>query len=248
MQPKLFLASISVFLFLPSSAQFAKGTVMPGAAIATGYMSSGETHFSGTNQLSSTISNTNTSISLSPSVGWFMNSNTVAGGSVFLLYNSQKLRQGSGGITNKKDNTKNMDLGLGGFIRYYLNTKSSLRPFAHAYLNGGSGSSEIDGVYYTSGFGGTDKSSYEGNSSGRFFYNAGVNAGVTKMLNEHIGLEAFLGYGFSHTQVSNHVTQVTDYGNAGTPDTTSEYETKQDFNGNALNIGIGFQLFLARRK
>lgn len=221
---------------------------MLGASVASGYVSAGETSYSGTNQLSSTIKNTNTSISITPSAGWFLNNSTVAGGSLLLNLNSQKLRQGVGGVTNKKDNISSTDFGLGGFIRYYLNTTSSLRPFIHAYFNGGSGSEKTDGVYYTSGFGGTDKSSYKGNSNGRFFYNAGLNGGVTKMLNDNLGLEGFIGYGFSHTQVSNHISQVTDYGNPGTPDTTSEYEYKQSYNGHAFNFGIGFQLFLAKRK
>jgi hypothetical protein len=248
MQPKFLIAFFPCFLFINSFGQFEKGTRMIGATLGTGIISSGNTDYSGPNQFPSTVNSTNTSIYISPSIGWFLNSHTVVGANLLVSYNKQKYRRSVGGITDKKDNVHTTDFGLGGFVRYYFGDFRSLKPFAHVYLNGGTGSTGTDGIYYANGVSGTDKYSYEGNSTGRFFYNTGVNLGVTKMLNTAIGLEAYVGYGLSHTQFTTKTTEFIDYGNPSSPDSKSEYETTQAFTGNALNIGLGFQIFFASKK
>jgi hypothetical protein len=248
MQPKILIALFTCLFFTNSFAQFAKGTRMAGAAIGSAVFSSGNTDYSGESQFPSTVSNNSISIGVAPLLGWFLNEHTVVGGSLLFNYSKQKFRRIISGTTDKKDNIRNTDVGIGAFARYYFGKSTSLKPFAHIYLNAGSGTTKTDGVYYSTSGGFTDKSSYNGKSTGRFFYNTGINAGVTKMINTYTGLDAFIGYGLSHTQFTTNTTQVVDYGNTATPDSRSQYELKQNFTGNAINMGIGLQIFIPSHK
>jgi hypothetical protein len=248
MQPKIIIAFLSCFIITNVYAQFEKGSRMAGATIGSAVFSSGTTDYSGPNQFPSSLTSTNIGLSLSPSIGWFINNRTAVGTSLLLNYSKQKYRRSSGGITDKKDNIQNTDFGLGGYIRYYISASSSIKPFAHIYLNAGSGSTKTDGVYYSSTGSFTNKSSYEGKSSGRFFANAGINGGITKMFNPHTGLDVYVGYGYSNSQFTTTTTSNADYGDPSTPDTKSQYEIKQNFSGNALNIGIGLQVFFPAGK
>lgn len=241
MQLKLILISIFISGAACSNAQFQKGYKMTGSSIAVTNISSGQTEYSfpsGTEGY--TAHHNNFNISLNPSIGWFIQNNLVAG--VQLITNFSKQEQwleAVNGNTYKKDNYRNLDFGAGGFLRYYFSITSKFKPFAHAYLNAGSGSTKTDGFYYLSNYSQT----YTGNSSDRFFYNAGLNAGVTKMINASVGLEAFAGYVHS----SNKFTTTT---KANTNDNgtiiNSEYQPTQKFSGNGLNVGVGLQVFLSR--
>jgi hypothetical protein len=110
-------------------------------------------------------------------------------------------------------------------------------------MNAGSGSGSTDGVRYTSG----EKYSYEGKVSGKFFYNAGLNLGITKMFTPSAGLDIYAGYGYSYTKFHQRNVFVYDY-SPPVPDVTGYTEYDQKFSGHALNIGVGFQVFLSKRK
>jgi hypothetical protein len=247
MQPKLFAVLLLIFTCMNADAQFQKGMYMVGASIGTGVFSSGATDYSGPGQISSTVRNTNVNVQLSPSIGKFVSNQAAVGASLLLNLSNQTFKRSVAGTTDKKDHSNNVDFGIGGFMRYYFTGMKTVKPFTHIYVNGGSGTTKTDGLLYVNGFSGTDRISYEGRSSGRFFYNAGINLGITKMLNPNTGLDLYAGYGLSHTQFTIKTTQTYDYGNPSFPDTQAEFESSQKFTGHALNIGIGFQVFLNRK-
>ena len=247
MQPKLFVSFLFSFFVLHSAAQFQKGTKMVGASVATALAGAETMDYSGPNTLHSTSNHTRFSLEMSPTIGWFLNDHFAVGAALLVNHSSLKIRRSVGGVTDKKDNTSYTDAGVGAFARYYLTIASSVKPFLHAYVNGGAGSMRFDGIYYTNGIGGTDKSSYDGKSDGRIFYNAGLNGGITKMFSPAVGLDIFIGYGYSHTKTTMKTTQMMDYGNPMIADTKSEYEEDQVFSRHAMNIGIGFQVFLNKK-
>jgi hypothetical protein len=244
MQPKLFLSVIFVLFCLSSAAQFEKGMIMAGSSVSSAFVSGGTTDYTAPNATPSSSNNTNINVSLTPSLGWFINSKTVIGGSLLLTYSRQKQSHVVSGTTDRKDNSRSTDYGIGGFVRYYLGDLSSVKPFFHAYLNAGSGSGSSDGVSYSN----VDKATYEGKVSGKFFYNAGVNLGITRMFTPSAGLDIYAGYGYSHTKLHQRTDYKNDYTNPSLPDVTGYSEYDQKFSGHALNIGIGFQVFLSRKK
>ena len=214
---------------------------MPGLTIAAGDLSSGETAFSYPNGTQGyTEKQNNFNMGLSPSLGWFVSDNLVAGVQLIFNFARQETWQvAENGNTYKKDNYRNLDFGAGGFSRYYFTNTGRLDPFAHVYFNAGSGSTNTDGFqYYT-----TYNLTYEGNSDSRFFYNAGLLAGITKMIAPGTGLEAFLGYAHSSNKFRTKTIVTT---NENGSITRSEYEPHQRFSGNGLSFGIGIQVFLGR--
>lgn len=221
---------------------------MVGATIGSSLFSAGTTDFTGPNQPSSEQDNRNFSLQLTPSIGWFLSHQTVAGASLLVSISNQRATSKSGGVTYKEDNYKNLDFGAGGFVRHYLNSTATLRPFAHIHLTAGSGSTTTDGFwYYTEGSPpATVKETYEGKSTGRFFYNAGVNGGFTKMLSQYAGLDFYIGYLYSFSKRTTNTTEIEDH-TAPSPDIKMEYETTQKFTGHGLAFGIGFQVFLSRK-
>jgi len=132
-----------------------------------------------------------------------------------------------------------MDYGLGVFYRYYLTSMGNWIPFVHAYVNGGSGRTRTSGFYYATG----SSQTYSGRSADRGFYNLGINAGLTRKLNRNTGLDLMIGYGHSYASM----TTTTQSEKTTTTGTVSEqYVQPQAFRGNALNIGIGLQVFLVK--
>jgi hypothetical protein len=219
---------------------------MAGTSIATGLYSSGNSDLSGPNQPSVSQDNKSFSLQLTPSLGWFISENTVLGASALVSVSNQKATNSSGGVTYKEDKLNNVDFGLGGFARYYFNTTASLRPFAHFQLTAGSGSTTSDGFYYYTAGTATVKQTYEGRSKGRFFYNAGLNAGFTKMVGANAGLDLFAGYLYSFNKRTTKTTAITDHTDPSM-DLRSEYETDVEFTGHGFTFGIGFQVFLRKK-
>lgn len=215
---------------------------MIGATIGTALISSGKTEYTFPNGTQGyTTNNNNWNITISPSIGWFIQNNSVVGGSIILNSSHQKTwNENTSGLTYKEDNYHNTDFGLGVFYRYYFSTSNTIKPFGHIYINGGSGTTKTDGFYNTSA---AQSESYTGKSSDKLFYNLGVNAGITKMINSTIGLEAFVGYVHSYSKFTTKTKSVMVLGSSST---TAEYEPTQRFSGNGVSVGVGLQIFLSK--
>jgi hypothetical protein len=245
-QKKIFLIIGLLLVSISMNAQFKKGMRMAGATIGSAFFNSGKSDYSYPPPTTGYTSNSNNfGVTLNPSMGWFISDNTVIGALLNFGYTHQKTfaKAANGNIFNR-DISNSFNIGIGGFARNYFKSSGTMMPFGQFNLNGGIGSSSDKGFYFT----GNDKNSYDGNSSGDFFINTGVALGVTKMLNEHTGLDLFVGYNYSYNKRTFKTTTLTDLGNNGSVDQTAVSEPTQKFTNHGVSIGVGFQVFLDKRK
>jgi hypothetical protein len=229
------------------NAQFTKGMRTIGATVGTAFFNGGKTDISYPPPTAGyTSNNDNYGISLSPEMGWFVSDNMVAGARLIFAYSKSKTNDVSdaSGNTFNKDESDRFNAGIGGFLRNYFKSPGSVSPFGQFNLSLGTGSSSTKGFT----FNGNDKSSYDGNSSGDFFINAGISLGITKMLNDHTGLDFFAGYTYSRNKSTFSKTTNVDQGNNGTIDITFENNPTQKFSNNGLSLGISLQVFLDKKK
>lgn len=245
MQPKHLLLSCFILIGFCAKAQFSKGTKMIGASILTGSLNTGTAVYTFPNNVSGYDMNQNRfNLAITPSAGIFLTSKTVLGGSLLLDIASQKqwYESPSNGNTYKQDKSRTISYGAGVFLRQYFGTAGNLLPFGQAFINGGSSSVRTSGYFLPSV---NSSQTYEGESSGSFFYNTGINLGLTKLLTPAVGIDAFVGYGYSY----NKMTMQTIAFNTNPPQGTTEsrYEPTQKFTGHGLSLGLGIQVFLPRK-
>jgi hypothetical protein len=235
----LLLISLSTSVFC--TAQPKKGLRMAGTSIGNLYFNSGETDYSDPNiQGGYTSQNRNFGLAFTPSLGWFINDNTAVGALVTLNYRHQKISDISTGTTFRRTTTDFFDFGIGGFARNYFNTSGNWMPFGQFMTNFGLSASKHDGFSYS----GNDKSTFDGKSSGDFFANAGLSAGLTRMLNANTGLDLYIGYNFSYSKNTYKTTTLIDLGNNGSIDQTAISEPTAKFTNHGFAVGAGFQIFL----
>lgn len=212
-----------------------------GVSIGNIYINSGETDYSDPNIPGSyTSNNNNFGISFNPSYGWFISDNTVIGTLVSFNYRHQKIFDVSNGTTFRRNTSSFFDIGIGGFARNYFSMTGKWIPFGQFSTNFGLSSSNHDGF----SFSGNDKSVFDGKSSGDFFANAGLSAGLTKMLNANTGLEFFIGYNYSYSKNTYKTTTKIDRDNNGSIDETATSEPTSKYTNHGFAAGIGFQIFL----
>lgn len=247
MQFKYILIPFSLLSFHFSHSQFAKGSHMIGVSVASGMFSSGTTKYTYPTAPGYITDNKNFSLSITPTYGYFLNSRTVIGASLLIqsTYEKQNNKSLSDTIFSSSQSS-NTDLGVGAFLRYYFSIDKSFRPFLHVYLSGGTGFGNSSGYSYGTDFFGAYKESYDGESSGRSFMNAGLNFGFTKMISGQVGIDAFAGYVFSYSKYETETSSVRDYTSPGGPDMVQKFQPTQKFTGNGLNFGVGLQVFLPK--
>lgn len=239
MELKGFLLTIIIFLSLSASAQLKKGAHFIGATIGSSVFSAGTTEYS----QGYASDNVNFNISLSPSYGKFLKDNLVAGVSFLVNSSYQKINYKtlSDTIYNSSKWTST-DIGLGLFSRYYFSTEKKLIPFLHGFVNGGIGFGNNSGFNFGNDGVGAYMETYKGKTSNRSFVNAGLNFGVTRLLNPTVGIDAYAGYVFSYSRLTSETTSVREYTSGGSVE--QEFSSTQKFTGNGLNVGIGVQVFL----
>jgi len=247
MQFKNILIPIALFSFHFSYSQFTKGSRMIGVSVASGMFSSGTTKYTYPTVPGYITDNKKFSVSITPTYGFFLNSQTIVGASLLIqsTYEKQNNKSVSDTIFSSSQSS-NTDLGVGAFLRYYFSIDKSFRPFMHLYLSGGTGFGNSSGFSYGTDFFGAYKESYDGKSSGRAFMNAGLNFGFTKMISQQVGVDAFAGYLFSYSKYKTETSSVRDYTAAGGPDITQKFQPTQKFTGNGVNFGVGLQVFLPK--
>jgi hypothetical protein len=236
-----------VVLFMANSlqAQFAKGMRMPGISLGSAFFNSGKTEYTPTSpNTNGYTSNINSGgFSLSPSLGWFVSNDMVAGAQLIAGYNYDKNIDEQNDVTFRKNIYKTFNAGLGAFVRKYFITSGSYIPFAQANVSGGIGSTSSEGFLYATNY----KETYTGKSSGDFFANAGINLGVTKMLNDHVGIDIYAGYLYSYNKRTFKTTTKRDLDYNGSIDEEGVEETTIKKNNHGFTVGIGFQVFLGRK-
>lgn len=231
------------------SAQFKKGTRMVNASLGSIFYNSGTADVSFPAPTTGYTSKSSSyGVNISPAMGWFISDNTAVGVTLNINPAMQKTTYEAGGTTFQKDEARPFSLGLGGFARNYFNTENSFMPFGHAGVNFGFSSRNTEGFFYGGSGPSAYKDSYEGKSSGGFFANATLQLGLTKMLNDHTGLDFFAGYNFSYSKNTVKTTTLRDDGINGSIDQTSVSEPTTQFTNHGFILGIGFQVFLEARK
>ena len=244
-QKKKFFIIGLLLVSITMNAQFKKGMRMVGASVGSGFFNSGKSDYSYPPPTTGYASNSNNfGIMFNPSMGWFISDNTAIGALLNFGYNHQKTFSEASGTTYKKDISNSFNIGIGGFARNYFKSSGTMMPFGQFNLNFGIGSSSNNGFYFIN----SDKGTYDGKSSGDFFINTGIALGLTKMLNEHTGLDFFVGYSYSYNKRTMKTTTLTDFNNNGSVDQTSVSEPTLKFTNHGVTIGVGFQVFLDKGK
>jgi hypothetical protein len=244
---------ISILLITITSvnAQFKKGMRMAGANIGSAVFNSGSsdvTFPTPTQGYTSKI--TSFGVNISPSMGWFISDDIVVGILISINPFNDKTRykDDASGNTFQQDKSNSLSAGMGGFARKYFNSKSSFMPFGQLTLNFGFNSKTTSGFFYGGSGSSVYKTTYNGKSSGGTFGNATLSLGMTKLLNPNTGLDFFAGYSFSSNKNTFKTTTLRDDGNNGTIDLTTINQPTSKYTNSGFSVGVGFQVFLDKRK
>ena len=250
MRPKIAFFLPTVFLLnFTSDAQIKQGMRMAGATVGSAFLNSGKSDYSFPAPTNGYTSNSNNiGIVLNPTMGWFVSDNTAVGALLNLSYNYRKNFDEAGGTTFYKDVTKTFNMGIGGFARNYFKSSGNLMPFGQFSFNFGIGSSSREGLRYVSSTLPIYKDTYDGKSSGDFYANAGLSVGATKMLNANVGIDFYAAYNYSYNNNTFKTTTQRDLDNNGSIDQTLKSEPTLKYSSHGASVGVGLQIFLAKRK
>lgn len=249
MRRSLLCFTTVILLFATSSnAQFTKGMRMAGATIGGAFFNSGTYDYTVPSPTFGYSEKVNSlGVNLSPNFGWFVSDKTVIGGQLLAGYKYDKnLKTDPSDITYSKNISKGLNLGFGGFARNYFSSISGLAPFAQVGFTVGMGSTNNNGFYYNNAP--LYKDSYKGKSSGDFTATGSLAVGVTKLINSHIGLDVSAGYTFSHNKNKYKTTTQRDIDIDGSINETLISDLTTEFTNHGFALGVGFQLFLEKRK
>jgi hypothetical protein len=247
---RVFRSFLLILFIIPAitNAQFAKGDKMVGASIASVVFNSGTADITVTGIGSNVSRITSYNVNIIPNIGWFLSDNMAAGIALNINPTGNKTTYEENGTTFQKDKQNGYNFGLGGFARSYFGHSKSLLPFGQLSVNAGASNLKTEGFFY-GGTGGTAyKITYDGNSTGGFFFNTTLIAGFTKMIANNTGLDFYIGYTYSSNKNTFRKTTLRDNGIDGTIDETLKNETTTKFTNNGFLLGVGFQIFLLRHK
>lgn len=244
---KTFVSFLVIVAGLQVSAQFKKGDRMVGVNVASAGYNTGTADVSYPQTRGYESKLTSYNFSATPLMGWFISDQTVVGGTILLNPFGKKDRYSDMGTTFQEDKSSSFNIGLGAFARHYFESGSSFVPYGQFGFNFGINSTHNEGFrYYDATI--DYRQAYDGKSSGAFFANAQLQAGMTKMLGENAGLDVFAGYTFSYNKNTFKTTTTIDYGPNGSIDQTNVSEPTTKFTGHGFVIGLGFQVFLRKKK
>lgn len=229
-----------------ANAQLKKGNKMLGASFAGLFYNSSKTILTvpapttGYNTRDNSFGFTHT-----PSVGWFITDQIVAGATLNLGIDRRKITNEANGNTYAKNESTTTRFGAGGFFRYYLNKSGNDIPFLHFSLGAGSGTFKNEGFFYS---GNAYKDTYSGKGSGIFNFNSGLSIGLSKLLSPTTAFDLSVGYQFS--KMNNTLTSTTyrDVGIDGDTDETYISKPRQKTTMNGVILNMGLQVFLEKGK
>lgn len=218
--------------------QFTKGTRTVGAFLSsTGFSTLSSTYTASNGTNINNTKNQNFNLSLSPSMGWFIQENILIGGNLNFNLSNTKYTERSY-LTNKGNN---FTAGFGAFGRYYFG-QSGFMPYAQVTLGTafGSGSSDFTANYSNYSAKGTGK------QSGIFNFSGGAGLGLTKMLSKNTGLDLSVGYSFLLNSYKYSYEENRQYTNSS----VEQLKTNYDYNGttHGATISVGFLILLDPKK
>jgi hypothetical protein len=221
---------------------------MVGTNIGVSFFTSGNSEYTFPGTRGYTSESNTLGVNINPSLGWFVSDNIVVGGLVSINIASKTTNNKSVDTTFSHNKNSQFNFGLGGFVRYYFNTTSGFKPFGQFNLSFGTGSTKNSGYVYSTDLTGNYKDTYDGNSSGDSYYNAGLNFGVTKLLNSFIGLDIYASYNYSYSKSTSKTTTNRHYTTGSGGDLKLEYAPTIKNNNHNFGVGVGFQIFLESKK
>ena len=250
MQKKIaFYIPVLVIISLSANAQFKKGMRMAGANVGSIFFNSSTADVTYPAPTTGFTSKTTSfGVSIAPSMGWFISDHTAVGFSLNINPTSNKTvyENAIGGNTFQQDKVSGFNFGIGGFARNYFKSSSSFMPFGQFGMNLGMTSQKTSGFYIAPA--NSYKNTYDGKSSGGFFANAALALGMTKMVTPHTGLDISIGYSYSYNKNTYKTTTLRDDGNNGSIDLTSVSNPTTKYTTHGFVFGVGFQIFLEKRK
>lgn len=186
-------------------------------------------------------------VNLTPGFGWFISDRAVIGAQLSAGYRYDKnLKADVNNVTYYKNINNKLSVLAGAFARYYLQAGGSFLPFGQVSLNAGFGSSKHEGFNYNNSP--LYKETFDGKSSGDFAANAGITVGFTKMLNSNVGLDITAGYLYSYSKNKYKTSLDRDVDINGTIDESEQGDLTTKYTDHGFSIGVGFQVFLNKKK
>lgn len=243
-----FLMVIVLIFSINANAQFSKGTRMAGATIGSAFYSAGNSDQAVTS-IGSTTAKTNTyNLNITPALAWFLSKNIAAGASINIISSGNKVSFAENGSTFQHDHSNNFNIGIGGTVRNYLKSSGTWLPFGQLGIDGGISNVKQDGFFYGGSGPTAYKETYDGKSSGGFYLDASFIAGLTRMVSQYTGIDVFIGYNFSYARNIMRTTRLRDDKIDGIIDETAKNETTSKITNHKIIFGLGFQVFLEKRK
>ena len=239
---------IVVLLFflapLSATAQFSKGSWVPGLSVGTAFFNSGTVEYTVPPPTAGYTSSTNSlGFSLTPSMGYFVSSKTMIGGRLVAGFTYDKYIDDANNVTFRKKEDRSSQWGLGLFARQYLGESSRYLPFAQIQIDGGISPAKVEGFNYTS----TYRESYTGKGKGNMFFNAGLQLGLTRMLNENLGLDFSAGYLFSHKKTRTVTNTDRDINFDGSIDEMIQSDLTANSNNHGFSLQVGIWVLLGKK-
>src|SRR5262245_38675218 len=128
-------------------AQFKKADRMVGASIGSIVFNSGTSDITVSSIGSNESKIMNYNFSINTLMCWFISEHTVVGATLNINPFGNKTTYEQNGSTYQSDKSNSYNIGLGGFVRHYLNHKAALIPFGQLGLNAGLSNLKTEGFF-----------------------------------------------------------------------------------------------------
>lgn len=221
---------------------------MAGATLGTAIYNSGSSDVSVAQIGNSKTKTTSYNLSISPLMGWFISDKTAVGGSMNINPTGSKVSYEQNGTTFQSDKLNSFNIGLGGFVRSYFGNSGKMLPFGQFGFNLGISNLKTEGFKYPSPSIPIYKETYEGSSSGGFYLNTSLQAGATKMMGENAGLDFFIGYTYGYNKNTFNRTTLFYTSSSDNNPSRGENVTTTKYTNHGFFLGVGFQVFLSKKK
>ncbi len=229
---KSILVLVCLALTIPLFAQNEKGSRLAGVGFG-GFQytnSDSKTSYSNTPTVYNTDGNS-FSISVYPSIAWFIKDNLAVGGSVnFGFYTSDSKSSNTGSSTTTDSKSNQPSVYIGPYARYYFGGSKTGMPFAQVNFQ--------YGIY-----GGKSKSTSSGGSSSETTtkpkgdWSTGLQFGYEHFVNQHLGFYASVGFYYNKAKTTYKYR----------PSSGTGYDYTSDYSRFYIPVNIGLQVHLASK-
>jgi hypothetical protein len=231
---KLLLCAIAFMAVFTVNAQNKKGNMLVSAYLGSGGFSSNKNDYTYSTSPGTTYNSDskNFNIGVGPEVGWYLTDRLVVGTYLGLSYNNSKNNSGNSSSTvtgHGKSNT--LYFNLGPSARLYLGKNNDKGMPYLRLVTGLSFYPSDNGESYNS----TNTYHYTYKTKNYLYWNLGPQLGYEHFLNQHIGLQYYIGYNYSHSKYK----YVYDYSIGGT-----DYTYTVNSHSSNITFGVGLNIHM----